>query len=47
MVKLLRLVARTFWCRDVEQVLADPVLGPAFFNNGRIVCFWQLVTHVL
>ncbi len=23
----------------------DPVLGPAFFNDRRIVCFWQFVAH--
>src|ERR1700678_28899 len=30
---------------DVEQALADPVLGPAFFYDRGIVCFWEFVAH--
>src|SRR5438132_14410921 len=34
-------VLRTLGSWDVEQTLPDPVVGPAFFYDRRIVCFWQ------
>ena len=35
-------VLRTFGGWNVKQTLLDPVLGPAFFYDGRIVCFRQV-----
>ncbi len=35
-------VLRTFGGWDVKQTLPDPVLGPAFFYDRRIVCFRQV-----
>ena len=45
MVNFVVFVLRTFGGWNVKQTFLDPVLGPAFFYDRRIVCFWQFVAR--